>query len=87
MIQTFFCISIVISNDFGGIFFASLHFEGYAPATGLTFGFFVFVMYAGFPFTVFSQLTTGPMLDAIAPEGKRSMSSFLFQPIIQMISK
>ena len=27
-------------------------------------------MYAGFPFTVFSQLTTGPMLDAIAPEDK-----------------
>mmetsp|Transcript_9995 Transcript_9995/g.11986 ORF Transcript_9995/g.11986 Transcript_9995/m.11986 type:complete len:296 (+) Transcript_9995:147-1034(+) len=27
-------------------------------------------MYAGFPFTVFSQLTTGPMLDVIAPEDK-----------------
>mmetsp|Transcript_12678 Transcript_12678/g.19525 ORF Transcript_12678/g.19525 Transcript_12678/m.19525 type:complete len:697 (-) Transcript_12678:108-2198(-) len=40
------------------------------PATNLSFGFFVFVMYAGFPFTVFSQLTTGPMLDAIAPEDK-----------------
>ncbi len=40
------------------------------PATSLSFGFFVFVMYAGFPFTVFSQLTTGPMLDAIAPEDK-----------------
>ena len=40
------------------------------PATNLSFGFFVFVMYAGFPFTVFSQLTTGPMLDAIAPGDK-----------------
>ena len=40
------------------------------PATNISFGFFVFVMYAGFPFTVFSQLTTGPMLDAIAPEDK-----------------
>ena len=40
------------------------------PATSLTFGFFVFVMYAGFPFTVLSQLTTGPMLDVIAPEDK-----------------
>ncbi|KAL7425971.1 hypothetical protein ACHAXM_000249 [Skeletonema potamos] len=40
------------------------------PATKLSFGFFVFVMYAGFPFTVFSQLTTGPMLDSIAPEDK-----------------
>ena len=36
----------------------------------LAFGFFVAVMYGGFPFTVFSQLTTGPMLDAIAPEDK-----------------
>jgi hypothetical protein len=27
-------------------------------------------MYAGFPFTVFSQLTTGPMLDVIAPKDK-----------------
>ena len=27
-------------------------------------------MYAGFPFTVFSQLTTGPMLDVIAPQDK-----------------
>jgi len=40
------------------------------PATNLSFGFFVFSMYAGFPFTVFSQLTTGPMLDAIAPSDK-----------------
>ena len=40
------------------------------PATPLSFGFFVAVMYGGFPFTVFSQLTTGPMLDAIAPEDK-----------------
>jgi len=43
---------------------------GNFPSTELAFGMFVFVMYAGFPFTVFSQLTTGPMLDAIAPEDK-----------------
>ncbi|KAL7537544.1 hypothetical protein ACHAXR_007899 [Thalassiosira sp. AJA248-18] len=43
---------------------------GVLPSTNLAFGMFVFVMYAGFPFTVFSQLTTGPMLDAIAPEDK-----------------
>jgi len=43
---------------------------GNLPSTQLAFGFFVFVMYAGFPFTVFSQLTTGPMLDAIAPDNK-----------------
>ena len=31
------------------------------------FALFVAVMYAGFPMTVLSQLTTGPMLDVIAP--------------------
>lgn len=43
---------------------------GNAPSTELAFGMFVAVMYIGFPFTVFSQLTTGPMLDVIAPEDK-----------------
>ncbi len=42
------------------------------PATPGWFGAFVAVMYAGFPFTVFSQLTTGPMLDVIAPRDKVS---------------
>ena len=49
---------------------ALLFIAGYAPATEVAFGFFVLVMYGGFPFTVFSQLTTGPMLDIIAPEDK-----------------
>mmetsp|Transcript_16386 Transcript_16386/g.35420 ORF Transcript_16386/g.35420 Transcript_16386/m.35420 type:complete len:471 (-) Transcript_16386:150-1562(-) len=43
---------------------------GNLPSTDLAFGMFVFVMYAGFPFTVMSQLTTGPMLDTIATEDK-----------------
>ena len=43
---------------------------GNLAATDLAFGMFVFVMYAGYPFTVFSQLTTGPMLDVIAPQDK-----------------
>lgn len=43
---------------------------GNLPATQLSFAFFVIVMYGGFPFTVFSQLTTGPMLDVIAPQDK-----------------
>ena len=40
------------------------------PATSLSFGFFVTVMYVGYPFTILSQLTAGPMLDAVAPEDK-----------------
>lgn len=43
---------------------------GNGPATEGYFYAFVVVMYAGFPFTVFSQLTTGPMLDVLAPEDK-----------------
>jgi len=43
---------------------------GNAAATRGAFAAFVFVMYGGFPFTVFSQMTTGPMLDIIAPEDK-----------------
>lgn len=43
---------------------------GNGPATRGWFGAFVAVLYAGFPFTVFSQLTTGPMLDTIAPIDK-----------------
>ena len=41
-----------------------------SPATTGTFAAFVIVMYGGFPFTVLSQLTTGPMLDQIAPVDK-----------------
>ena len=40
------------------------------PATSLSFGFFITVMYAGYPFTILSQLTAGPMLDAVAPADK-----------------
>ncbi len=43
---------------------------GNMPASEAAFGAFVFVLYAGFPFTVFSQLTTGLMLDVIAPTYK-----------------
>jgi hypothetical protein len=61
----------VFGNVFTGLLTMALLFiAGYAPATELAFGFFVAVMYGGFPFTVFSQLTTGPMLDIIAPEDK-----------------
>mmetsp|Transcript_50181 Transcript_50181/g.76356 ORF Transcript_50181/g.76356 Transcript_50181/m.76356 type:complete len:724 (+) Transcript_50181:93-2264(+) len=49
--------------------FALLMIGNGAATTGM-FGLFVFVMYGGFPFTVFSQLTTGPMLDVIAPIDK-----------------
>ena len=60
----------VFGNVATAVLTALLLMIGNFPSTELAFGFFVFVMYAGFPATVFSQLTTGPMLDAIAPEDK-----------------
>jgi len=43
------------------------------PATNITYAMFIVALYVGFPFTVLSQLSTGPMLDAIAPMNKRGM--------------
>lgn len=40
------------------------------PSTG-TFAGFIIALYIGFPFTVLSQLSTGPMLDMIAPSDRR----------------
>ena len=48
-----------------------LHTELSAPATGGWFGVFVAILYIGFPFTVVSQLSTGPMLDTISPVNQR----------------
>ena len=44
---------------------------GNMAPTRTNFLLFVAVLYGGFPFTVISQLSTGPMLDAIAPVEKR----------------
>lgn len=41
------------------------------PPTSGTFAGFVIAMYAGYPFTVMSQLSTSPMLDRITPVDKR----------------
>lgn len=61
----------VLGNVFTAIITVILLFiAGYGPATKGYFAAFVTVLYVGFPFTVFSQLTTGVMLDAIAPEDK-----------------
>ena len=50
--------------------FCELSAHAQQPATGAWFGTFVAVLYLGFPLTVMSQLTTGPMLDVIAPKDK-----------------
>lgn len=60
----------VFGNVFTAVVTVLLLMIANGPATEGFFIAFVCVMYAGFPFTVFSQLTTGPMLDVLAPEDK-----------------
>eukprot|EP00934_Nitzschia_sp_Nitz4_P006897 Nitzschia sp. Nitz4//scaffold25_size161228//144463//149493//NITZ4_002455-RA/size161228-augustus-gene-0.119-mRNA-1//1//CDS//3329544661//6887//frame0 len=60
----------VFGNLMTGVVTLVLLLIGNAAATRGWFFVFAFACYVGFPFTVFSQLTTGPMLDAIAPVEK-----------------
>jgi MFS family permease len=60
----------VVGNAFTGLLTIALLLIGNGPATQAAFAGFVVVLYAGFPITVFSQLTTGPMLDVLAPNDK-----------------
>jgi predicted MFS family arabinose efflux permease len=48
-----------------------------APTTSAWFRAFVAILYLGFPFTVFSQLSTGPMLDVISPVNMRGYTQGL----------
>mmetsp|Transcript_62803 Transcript_62803/g.185464 ORF Transcript_62803/g.185464 Transcript_62803/m.185464 type:complete len:510 (-) Transcript_62803:200-1729(-) len=60
----------VFGNVSTAIITIALLLIGNANATTAAFAGFVTVLYLGFPFTVFSQLTTGPMLDVLAPIDK-----------------
>jgi hypothetical protein len=61
----------VFGNFCTAIITIALLLIGNGKATTGFFAFFIIVMYGGYPFTVISQLTTGPMLDMIAPPEKR----------------
>ncbi|CAB9500687.1 major facilitator Superfamily [Seminavis robusta] len=54
----------------GAVTIALLHIAMMEPATTTTFAVFVAVLYIAFPLTVISQVSTGPMLDRIAPESR-----------------
>jgi hypothetical protein len=54
------------------------------PATNSTYAGFVTLLYAGFPFTMISQLSTGPMLDMIAPADKRGFTQGLNQTVMSL---
>ena len=61
----------VFGNFMTGILpIALLQLGSQDPSTGYLAG-FIAAMYMGFPFTVISQLSTGPMLDRIAPLEQR----------------
>ncbi len=57
-----------------GVVIIALLYIGLAPASNATFGAFVALLYACFPFTVISQLSTGPMLEATSPPDKRGLA-------------
>lgn len=64
----------VAGNVVTGIVTIILLFIAYAePATNGTYAGFITALYVGFPFTVLSQLSTGPMLDAISPMNRRGL--------------
>ena len=65
--------SCILGNLITGVVSASVLCIGLAEASELTFGFFVAAVYIGFPFTVLSQLTTAPMLDAVTPLRHRGL--------------
>jgi len=60
----------VMGNVCTGLLTIALLLIANGPQTTVAFVWFVIVMYLGFPLTVISQLSTGPMLDVIAPLDK-----------------
>ncbi|KAL7458690.1 hypothetical protein ACHAWC_010328 [Mediolabrus comicus] len=64
----------IIGNVITGIVTIMLLYIALAPASTATFGIFVALLYACFPFTVISQLSTGPMLEATSPPEKRGLA-------------
>lgn len=64
-------LSAAMANILTGAVTVALLWIAKANATTTTFAIFVTVLYLAFPLTVISQLSTGPMLDRIAPESQR----------------
>jgi hypothetical protein len=52
------------------------------PASNSSYAGFVTLLYCGFPFTMISQLSTGPMLDMMAPADKRGLTQGLNQTVM-----
>ena len=61
----------VLGNAITGIMTIVLLQLSQLPPTSAIYAIYVTVMYLGFPMTVLSQLSTGPMLDRIAPANQK----------------
>lgn len=61
----------MLGNIITGCVTSALLVIGLQTPSNALFGVFITILYVGFPFTVISQLSTGPMLDCIAPPEKR----------------
>ena len=61
----------VLGNVLTAVVTMALLWIANVPATNTTFAAFVTVLCVGYPLTVVSQLSTGPMLDVLAPKEKR----------------
>lgn len=63
--------SCVVGNLMTGALTIALLYIALANPSDGTFAAFIATLYVGFPFTFLSQLSTGPMLDSLAPVEKR----------------
>mmetsp|Transcript_27863 Transcript_27863/g.31839 ORF Transcript_27863/g.31839 Transcript_27863/m.31839 type:complete len:742 (-) Transcript_27863:255-2480(-) len=64
----------VLGNAMTGVAIIALLLVGtIKPASQATFGIFFAMIYVAYPFTVISQLSTGPMIDALAPAAQRGL--------------
>jgi hypothetical protein len=85
-----FCYAICYSGCVLGNFLtaimtiALLQVALISPPTSSVYAGFVTLLYAGFPFTMISQLSTGPMLDMVSPADKRGLTQGLNQTIMSV---
>ena len=78
-------VGCVLGNFFTGVFTIVLLLIATLtdPTTG-SYALYITVMYVGFPLTVISQLSTGPMLDRISPTSKRGFTQGLNTSIMNL---
>jgi len=66
-------LSCVVANVMTSVIIISLIYVSEIAATKGSFALYVIILYVGFPMTIISNLTTGPMLDRVAPYEKKAI--------------